>query len=298
MASKETQILVLLRQVSDPRPPVRLAEPAVAVRDTGIRRIPNPADLAALEVAIGLAESKGAQVTAAAVGPERLDDTLRLAVSMGAGRALRVWDDGIKGGDAVAEARVLRRLLEILRPSLFFTGSRLLDRGDEPSAALAASAFGMPYTNAALSFHFEADRAEVLRKAERGGRQKVSLSLPCAVLFDVGAAEPRYPDLDAVLRSLEAPVELWGIPELGISALELGFAGAALRPAGVSFPRPDPLRVPTPDPNLPGHERSRILLSGGIQAREGRMHFGSPEETVARLLEIFAEEGLLPGGSR
>ena len=293
MATKATEIVVLLREVRDPRPPVRLAEQGVAVRDTGIRRIANPADLAALEVAVGLAESKGAQVTALAVGPERLDDTLRLALSLGAGRALRVWDDGMSGGDAVAEGRVLRRVLEILRPSLFFTGGRLLDRGDAPAAALAASALGMPYTNAALSFFLDSNQAQVVRKAERGGRQRVAMTLPCCILFDAGAAEPRYPDLDAVLLSLDAAVELWGVPELGLPAADLGFAGAVLRPAGVAFPRPAPLRVPTPDASLPGHERVRALLSGGIRAREGRMHFVTPEETVGRLLDIFAEEGLL-----
>jgi electron transfer flavoprotein beta subunit len=293
MAATALEIVALLREVRDPRPPVRLAEQGVAVRDTGIRRIPNPADLSALEIALRLAEAKRGLVTALAVGPGRLEDCLRLALSLGADRALRVWDEGMSGGDAVAEARVLRRVLEILRPSLFVTGSRLLDRGDDPSAALAASELGLPFTNAALSLASNSDRVEVLRKAERGGRQRVSLSLPCAVLFDVAAAEPRYPDLESVLGSLDAPVERWGIPELGLPASDLGFAGAVLRPAGVAFPRPDPLRVVTPDPSLPGHERVRVLLSGGIRAREGRMHFGTPEEAVARLLDIFAEEGLI-----
>ncbi|MBI5018258.1 MAG: electron transfer flavoprotein subunit beta [Deltaproteobacteria bacterium] len=293
MAAKPLDIAVLLREVRDPRPPVRLEEQGVAVRDTGIRRIPNPADLSALEVALRLAEAMRGSVTVLAVGPKRLEDALCLAASLGADRTLRVWDDGMSGGDAVADARVLRRVLEILRPSLFFTGSRVLDRGDDPSAALAACALGIPFTNAALSLAIDSDGVQVLRKAERGGRQKVSLRLPCAVFFDAAAAEPHYPDLEAVLGSLEAPVERWGMPELGLPAVELGFAGAVLRPAGVAFPRPDPLRVLTPDPTLPGHERVAVLLSGGIRAREGRIHFSTPDEAVARLLDIFAEEGLL-----
>jgi electron transfer flavoprotein beta subunit len=63
----------------------------------------------------------------------------------------------------------------------------------------------------------------------------------------------------------------------------------------VRLPRPDPLRLAAPDPSLPGHERVRALFSGGIRARAGHMHFGSAEETVSRILELFAEEGLLPG---
>lgn len=290
-------IVVLLREVRDPRPPARLAGAGVAVEDTGVRRLVNPADLSALEVAIGLASRAGGAVTAIAVGNERLDDTLRLACAMGATRAIRIWDEAIKDGDAVAEARVLTRALEILGPALFFTGWRLLDRGDDPSAALAAANAGWPCASAALAFELAADglQAAVVRKAEKGGRQRVALRLPCAVLFDASAAEPREPDLDAVLRSLDTAPERWGVAELELPVRQLGFAGAVLRPAGMRLPRPDPLRVAAPDPALPGHERVKALFSGGIRLREGRMHFASTEETVTRMLALFAEEGLLPG---
>jgi len=298
MASELHDIVVLLREVRDPRPPVRLEGGGVEVRETGLRRLPNPADLSALEVAVTLAGTTGAAVTAVAVGDGRLDDSLRLALSMGAARAIRVWDDAIKDGDAVAEATVLRRVLEVIRPAVFFTGYRLFDRGDDPSAALAAASCGMPFAQAALSFELAGDRAEVVRKAEKGGRQRVSLGLPCAVFFDATAAEPRYPELPAVLDSLAAPIELWGIEELGLPARELGFAGAVLRPAGLGFPRHDPLRVATPDPSLPAHERVRALFAGGIRPRGGRMHFGGADEAVERILGIFVEEGLLRGGQR
>ena len=55
----------------------------------------------------------------------------------------------MKDADAVAEARVLRRVIETLGPALFLTGSRLLDREDDPSAALAAAALGMPCVGSA-----------------------------------------------------------------------------------------------------------------------------------------------------
>jgi electron transfer flavoprotein beta subunit len=297
MASERLEIVVLLREVRDPRPPARLAGCGAAVRDTGLRRIVNPDDLSALEVAATLADARDAAVTAVAVGDERLDDALRLALSMGATRAVRVWDHAMEDGDAVAEARVLRRVLEITRPALFLTGTRLLDRGDDPAPALACASAGLPAASAALSLRLEPNRAEVVRKSEKGSRQRVALPLPCAVLFDAAAAEPRYPDLPAVLRSLEATVAQWGIEELGLPARALGFDGALLRSAGLGSPRCDPLRVQAPDAGLPAHERVRQLFSGGIRPRGGRMHFGSSDEAASRILEIFAEEGLVPGST-
>ena len=298
MTDERMQVAVLVREVRDPRPPVRLADGGMAVRDTGVRRVVNPADLSAVEIAARLAEGAGAEVTAVAVGNDRLDDALRLALSMGATRAVRVWDQAIKDGDAVAEAKVLRRVLDVLRPALFFTGTGLLDRGDEPSAALAAATASLPFTTCALSFELAGGGAEVVRRSERGGRERVALRLPAAVFFDALAAEPRYPDLPAVLAALDREVERWGIEELGLPVWELGFAGAVLRPGGVGAPRHDPLRVPTPDPTLPAHERVRALFSGGIRPRAGKIHFGSAEDAADRILAVFAEEGLLPGAPR
>jgi electron transfer flavoprotein beta subunit len=214
---------------------------------------------------------------------------------MGATRAVRVWDDALREGDAVADARVLRRVLEVIHPALFLTGHRLVDRGDDPTAALAAATHGMPCASAALSCAVRGERVEVLRKAAKGGRQRVEAPLPCALLVDVAAAEPRYPDLPAVLAAMEVGIEVWGLAELGLPAFVLGFDGAALRTAGLAFPRSDPLRVPTPDPSLPAHERVRALFSGGIRPRGGKIRFGGADEAVARLLDIFAEEALLPG---
>lgn len=287
------EVVVLLRETRDPRPPVRLLASGAALRSTGLRRVVNPADLAALELAAGL---PGAVVTAVAVGGEALDDALRLALSMGAAKGVRIWDEALRDGDAVAEARVLRRALEILRPTLFLTGSRLLDRGDDPSAALAAAGLGMACAGQALTLAIEAGRALVVRRAEKGWRQELELRLPCAVLVEAGAAEPRYPDLPAVLGALASPVALWGLAELGLPAWELGFDGAALRPAGLAAPRSDPLRVATPDPALPAHERVRALFSGGIRPRQGRIHLGSADEVADRILSLLAEEGLAPGG--
>jgi electron transfer flavoprotein beta subunit len=298
MAQHSLEILVLLREVRDPRPPVRLAAEGAAIRDRGERYLVNPADLGALEEALVLADTLGAQVTVAAVGPERLDDALRLGLSMGAFRAIRVWDPGFQGADAVAEARVLARVLEIVCPKLFFSGNRLLDRGSDPAPALAAATLGIAYVAAAVTLAMKDGALEVLRKGDKGARLRIAAPLPCAVFFEDGLREPRYPDQEALLSSLAAQVECWGLPELGLPFWEVGGSGALLPSAEYAFPRPNPLRTVTPDANLPAFDRILALLSGGISAREGKMHIGSAEETADKLLQLFAAEGLLGGEAR
>ena len=294
MHNNKLDILVLLRESSDPRPPARVTERGAGVSERGLRRVPNPADLAALEEALCLKDRLGARVTVLAVGPDRLDDTLRLAFSMGADRGIRFHDHGLEGGDAVADARVLARITKIFVPDLVFTGNRMADRGDDPVPALAAAAIGMPCISAVVSFAPKREWIEAERKSDRGARQTVTAPFPCTMLFEE-VRTPRYPSIGAVTRSLTMPIEVWGLANLGLPFWEIGASGAYLAAAEFGAPRPDPVRVVTPDANLPAFERIISLLSGGIKAREGKTHTVSLDDTAAGLLRIFQEEGLLVG---
>jgi electron transfer flavoprotein beta subunit len=296
MPDNKLDILVLLRESNDPRPPARVTTRGAAISERGLRRIPNPADLAALEEALCLKDTLGATVTVLAIGPERLDDTLRLAFSMGADRAVRFWDHGLEGGDSVADARVLARIVTILTPTLVFTGNRLADRGDDPVPALAAAATSMPCIAAAVSLVPKNDRVEVQRMSDRGARQIVSATLPCTILFEE-VRTPRYPSVDGLTSALSARIENWDLANLGLPFWEIGAAGAYLAAADYGVPRPDPVRVVTPDPSLPAFERILSLLSGGIKARAGKLNHLSADDTVTALLRIFREEGLTTEGT-
>lgn len=295
MAKKSTQMVVLLRETCDPQPPVRLTADGYGVRERGLRRITNPADLCALEMALQLAESNDGTVTAVAIGPNRLDDHLRLALSMGAGRALRIWNTAFQGGDAVSEAHLLARIVDILKPDLFFTGNGLLDRGGDPSPALASATLGIPYVTSALTVACSAGEVEVLRKSDRGARQRVMAKMPCTLLFEATSCEPRYPGQDGLVRALDMDIEVWSEAELGLPLSVLGAPGALLDKDKCSFPRVNPQRIVTPDANLPAFERILALLSGGLKPREGKVHAVSTEQTVEMLLNIFTAEGLIGG---
>ena len=297
MSDTQKTIAVLLRLASDPRPPARLSTEGARIRNRGIRQIPNPADLSALEEALALAGPLKATVTVFGFGDRRLDDLLRLGLSLGATRAVRLGGEGVERGDAATNARLLARALLIIDPVIFITGDRMVDRGDDPAPTLAAALRDLPTVSRVLNASIKTDSLEALRKSDRGGRQRVRTPLPCALTVAVDAHEVSYPPLEAVMTSLEAKVEVWGLPELGLPEHAIGMAGSYLEAGRFITPRPDPIRVATPDANLPTFERILSLLSGGIAAREGKMHLGSADDAVNGLMKVFASAGLLPEGT-
>ena len=297
MSQKELNIVVLLREACDPRPPVRLTADGYGIRERGLRRISNPADVCALEQALLLADAHKAIVTAVAIGPQRLEDHLRLALWMGVQRCIRVWDSAFIGGDAIADARVVERLMEILQPDYFLTGNRLIDSGANSVPLLASAKLGIPYVTAALKVESVADEVKVLRKCDRGARQLIGTRTPCTLLFEEDCCETRYPDQVMLMAALAKGIETWGVAELGLSYSELGGYGAVLGKEACNFPRTNPQRVVTPDANLPAFERILALLSGGIKQREGKLHLLSAEQTAEKLFGIFEAEGLVGGSN-
>jgi electron transfer flavoprotein beta subunit len=261
------------------------------ISERGLRRIPNPGDLTALEQALVLKKSHSATVTVLASGPGRLDDLLRLAASMGADRCIRFHDHGVEGGDAVADARILARFIEILAPALLLAGNRLADRGDDPVPPLASALRNTPCIGAVTSLSLADGGVVAMRKVDRGGRQKVTAAIPAMVLFEE-AELSLYPDISDVTAALEAPIEKWDLSNLGIPLWDVGPTGAALPLAEYGTPRHDPVRVVTPDATLPAFERIISLLSGGIKAREGKQHTLGADETAERLWQVLLEEGV------
>lgn len=293
MAKKLSQIVVLLREVCDPKVPARLTADGFGVRERGLRYMPNPADLCALEKALQLSEQEGSEVTTVAVGPRQTEDLLRLSLAFGAKRAVRINDTGLDGGDTNVKAKVIERVLEILAPDLFITGSRLLDKGNDPVPAFASAKRNLPFVTNVLSIETEKEEMQALRKSDRGARQLVGVKLPCALFFADGCCEPRYPDHAFIMASLGENIETWNRAELGLSQSQIGESAALLKRDQFSLPRSSPRRVVTPDASLPAFERILALLSGGIKPRAGKTYTLSAEQTVEKLVEIFRAEGLL-----
>ncbi|OYR83997.1 electron transfer flavoprotein subunit beta, partial [Halorubrum distributum] len=61
----------------------------------------------AVEAAVQLAEAGIAdEVVTVTVGPERAEETIRMALAKGADRAVRVWDEALDGGFADVASKV------------------------------------------------------------------------------------------------------------------------------------------------------------------------------------------------
>ena len=279
-------ILVMLRGCIDPKVPLMPSHSGFGVRDRGLRYSMNPADRSALERALDISKTGSAKVIVCAYDAPYSEKLLREALAMGADRATLLQGLSGTGSDAMVVAKILTRLVELLKIDLFCTGTRLIDSGAALEPAVAAALLGRCCVHSVVDVDIVGKTIVAVKKSDRGGRQEVQAELPAFLLFEE-RDESIYPDVAQLLESQDQPIESLSLIDLG---LVREMASSKMRytvMAGTSVSRPRPVAVTTPDPALPAFERILSLLEGGIKTREGAIHSFEAEKTAAHLLELI-----------
>lgn len=182
----------------------------------------DPAAKHALEAALRLKDTLGAEVIALTVGVERAGDVLCEALGMGADQAIEVRDTALSRADASVVTRVLARAVEhIGGVDLVLVGERALDTGEGQVGPRLAEALGWPLLSRAM-------RLEVigvtLRIVTRRGREAIAqeADLPAVVTIPVDSHLPRYAHGARLLQAYrDGLVTTWGMADLGLDAASL-----------------------------------------------------------------------------
>ena len=84
-------IIVLLKQTFDTEEKIVIQDGQIV--EDGPEYVINPYDEYAVEEAVKLKETQGAEVTVVTLGPPRVESALRTALAMGADKAILIEDD-------------------------------------------------------------------------------------------------------------------------------------------------------------------------------------------------------------
>ena len=99
------KILVSLKQVPHKDARLEVAPDGSWIQDANIKFEINEYDTYALEEALRIKDAGDAEVVVVSIGPDRVVQSLRTALGMGADRAIHVWDDALENTDSLGVAR-------------------------------------------------------------------------------------------------------------------------------------------------------------------------------------------------
>lgn len=252
------RIAVCLKAVWRTDTALRLDERAV--RADGRHPVLNPADAAALALALRLrGQGVATEILALTVGPPAWEALLRDALAAGVAEVLRLGiPAGAESVDGAAETtrrHALAAAAALLPrpPALVLVGERSADGGHGCFGAVLAHALGAAFAHRVTSVEPVAGGWRVVAELERGYAQR--MDLPAPAVLTIPAHLPGLPeaDLPAFLRSRTAVIPSAAPAESSESASR---AATMLRP-----PVPRVKRYSLPSPGLSAEERIRALVT-------------------------------------
>src|SRR6185312_14540224 len=256
------KILVAVKQVAALDEDFEIASDGRDVDPDFLIRDLNEWDDFSLEEAVKIKEASGdpVEVIAVSVGPEEVDESLRKCLAKGADRALRVWDEAVRGSDPIAIARILAAVAKRETPDLLFAGVQSSDQAFASTGIATAGLLGWPHGAVVANLRYApgAKTAVFRRELEGGLLHEVEIQVPAVLTIQAGINTPRYASLRSIKQAAAKPIEVLGLSDLAVDAASVGEAGS-----------------------LSHVRRMYIPEKGRAQLIEG-----SPAEQAARLDEI------------
>jgi len=251
----------------------------------------SPADEAALEWALRIAEVCGGSVVAVTAGPPAAERILTDALAAGAARAVRVELERDETS-AVVAAGLARALVEA---AVVFCGDASLDRGTGAVPAFLADALGAEQALGLVGLRLpEGPDAAGLalgveRRLDRGRREHLLVSPPCVLSVEAHTARLRRAPLGRVLSARAAKLER-SMP--GPTQLLSGDGGTTLLRTAPYRPRARV--VPAPSASLPARDRVLSLVRPIGKRPPARTLRLAPQEAAVVLMETLEAWGELP----
>jgi electron transfer flavoprotein beta subunit len=215
------KIAVCLKQVPSRDSLLRINPAGTWIQETDINYEVNEPDIYALEEALRLKESQGAEVLICSLGPPRAQQVIKEALAKGADRALHLDDAAFEGLDANGIARAFAAALRPENPDLIVTGLQSDDLGFAQTGVMLAEFLGMPHSTIIMQIEAQSGQIRVKRELEAGWFQWIEMSLPAVLTIQSGINKPRYATLKGIMAAKNKPIRKISLSDLGIDPREI-----------------------------------------------------------------------------
>jgi electron transfer flavoprotein beta subunit len=259
------KVMVCLKQVPHQDARLDVNADGTWIQEDNIKFEINSYDTYAVEEALRLKDSAGAEVVVVSVGPDRVTQALRTALGMGADRAVHVKDPEAQGADALGTAKILAAVAKEIEADVVFCGLMADDDNASAIPPMLAALLDMPSATSVLATEAGDASIKVERELEGGDLEVVELSKPCLLAIQTGANQVRYASLKGIMQAKKKPVDVKTLADLGLADS-----------VGVSHNKTKINRIYVP----PKGDSAEILQ-------------GSTDEVVSQLVTKIKELGLL-----
>ena len=216
------KVLVTVKEVAEVDDEFRIS--GLDIDDASLEYDLNEWDDYAVEEAVQISEANDdVEVVTVTIGPERAEETVRMALAKGADRAVRVWDDALEGAqflDVNTKAELLAAVAEEEEPDLVLSGVQAGDDANGATGVALADRLGFEWAAVVNSLDLDPDAgvASVRRELEGGVEELTDVELPAVLTIQTGINEPRYASLRGIRQAQRKPLEANTLDDIGLDA--------------------------------------------------------------------------------
>jgi electron transfer flavoprotein beta subunit len=220
-------IVVLIKQVPDTYSERKLSASDHTLDRDATDAVLDEINERAVEAALQLKEAHDGEVTVLTMGPDRVTDAIRKALSMGADKAVHLSDEALHGSCAVQTARALAKAIGTVEGGfdLVVAGNEASDGRSGAVPAMVADLLGLPALTHAREIGVDGSTLTVKRETD-DGVTTLTAELPAVVSVSEKINEPRYPSFKGIMAAKKKPVATITLADAGIDASEVGLANA------------------------------------------------------------------------
>ncbi|MCY0905301.1 electron transfer flavoprotein subunit beta/FixA family protein [Arthrobacter sp. H14-L1] len=172
----------------------------------------------ALELALTYADAnEGTEVAILTLAPESATPTIRKGLAMGAGCAIHVSDQGLRGADLGLTAGTLAAAIRRHDFDLVITGNVSTDGSGGMIPAMLAELLDVPHATGLSSVEISDGVVSGSRPVE-SGVQQVSANLPAVISITEALPSGRFPNFKGIMAAKKKPLEVLTLSDLGIIA--------------------------------------------------------------------------------
>jgi len=216
------KLLVTVKEVADVEDEFEISGPDIDERY--LEYDLNEWDDYAVEEAVQIAEEHDdeVEVVTVTIGPERSEETIRMALAKGADRAVRVWDETLAGAqflDVKTKAAVLASVVDEEDPDLVLTGVQAGDDANGATGVALAKRIGYEWAAVVNTLALDGDDGVHVHRELEGGIEEITdVDLPAVLTIQTGINEPRYASLRGIRQAQQKPLDHRTLADFGVDA--------------------------------------------------------------------------------
>ena len=209
------KLLVTVKRVIDYNVQIRVKADGSGVEKDNVKMSMNPPDENAVEEALRIKEAgKADEIIILSIGNDKVQETIRTALAMGADRGIHIKTDNDL--EPLAISKIISKVAEEEKPSIILMGKQAIDDDCNQTGQMTSALLNWPQATFASKIEIDGQNAIVTREIDEG-LERIKVSIPFVASCDLRLNEPRYASLPNIMKAKKKPIDTKDASSLGIN---------------------------------------------------------------------------------